>query len=70
MFKNFLEGLREEIKKNYYKPIKTNGAFNNNYVEYQSRGDKDKNLSPEDYLNIISPFLRDMINIHKTGKFN
>ena len=66
MFKNFLEGLREEIKKNYYKQIETKGAFNNNYIEYESRGDKDKNLSPEDYLDIIRPFLRDMINNHKT----
>ena len=66
VFKNFLEGLREEIKKNYYKPIETKGAFNNNYIEYESRGDKDKNLSLEDYLNIVRSFLRDMINNHKT----
>ena len=61
----FLEGLREEIKKNCYKPIKTKGAFNNNYVEYESRGNKNKNLLLEDYLDTIRPFLRDMINIHK-----
>ena len=24
VFENFLEGLQEEIKKNYYKPIETN----------------------------------------------
>ena len=34
---NFLEGLQEEIKRNYYKPIRTKGAFNNNYIEYESR---------------------------------
>ena len=45
---------------------KTKGAFNNNYIEYESRGDKDKNLSLEDYLNIVRSFLRDMINNHKT----
>ena len=64
--KNSLEELREEIKRNYYKPIRTKDAFNDNYIEYESRGDKDKNLSPEDYLDIIKPFLRDMINNHKT----
>ena len=32
---------------NYYKPVRTKGAFNDNYVEYESRGDKDKNLLPE-----------------------
>ena len=66
MCKIFLEGLREEIKKSYYKRMQTKGAFNNNYIEYESKGDKNKNLSPEDYLDIIKPFLRDMINNHKT----
>ena len=31
----------------YYKPIKTNRDFNGNYIEYQSKGDKNKNLSPK-----------------------
>ena len=35
-------------------------------MEYESRGDKDKNLLLEDYLNIIRPFLKDMINNHNT----
>ena len=35
-------------------------------MEYKSRGDKDKNLSLEDYLDIIKTFLKDMINNHKT----
>ena len=35
-------------------------------MEYESRGDKNKKLSPEDYLDIFKPFLRDMINNHKT----
>ena len=35
-------------------------------MEYESKGGKDKNLSPEDYFDIIKPFLRDMINNHKT----
>ena len=42
------------------------GAFNNNCMEYESRGDKDKNLSLKDYPDIIRPYLRDMINSHKT----
>ena len=28
-------------------------AFNNNYIEYESKGDKIKNLSPKEYLVII-----------------
>ena len=35
-------------------------------MEYESKGDKDKNLSPEDYLDIIRPYLRGMIDNHKT----
>ena len=60
-----IENLFNEINEDYYKPIKTNGAFNDNYMEYESRGDKDKNLSLEYYLNIIKPYLRDMIDNHK-----
>ena len=54
------------MKNNYYKPIKTKSAFDDNYIEYESKGDKDRNLSLEDYFNIIRPFLKDMINNHKT----
>ena len=31
-------------------------------MKYESRGDKDKILSLEDYLNTIRPYLRNMIN--------
>ena len=30
-----------EIDKDYYKPTRTNEASNNNYIEYESKGDKD-----------------------------
>ena len=29
-----IENLSNEINDDYYKPIKTKGAFNNNYIEY------------------------------------
>ena len=48
--------------------MKTNSAFNGNYIEYQSKGDKDKNLSPKEYLDMIRPYLSDLINDHKTPK--
>ena len=42
----------------------------NNYIEYESRGNKNKNLSVKEYLNMIRPYLSDMINHHKThGKW-
>ena len=54
--------------KDYYKPIKTKSAFNGNYIEYESKGDKDKNLLPIEYFDMIRPYLRDMINDHKTRR--
>ena len=33
------------IDEYYYKPIKTNDAFNSNYIEYENKGDKKKTLS-------------------------
>ena len=35
-------------------------------MEYTSRGDRYENLSPEEYLDIIRPYLRDLINDHKS----
>ena len=58
----YIENLFNKIDKDYYKLIKTKVSFNNNYIEYESIGDKDKNLLPEVYLDIIRPYLRDMIN--------
>ena len=34
-------------------------------MEYKSRGDRYENLSPEEYLDMIRPYLRDLINDHK-----
>ena len=60
--------LFKEFDRDYYKSIKTNGGFagrNNNYIEYTSKGDRYENLSPKEYLNVIRPYLRDLINEHK-----
>ena len=54
------------IDKDYYKPINPKSAFKNNYIEYESKGDKSKNLSPEEYLDITRLYLSEMINDHKT----
>ena len=48
--------------------MKTDDSFagrKNNYIEYKSKGDRYGNLSPEEYLNMIQPYLRDLINNHK-----
>ena len=53
-------------EKDHYKPVKTVSAFNNNYIQYKSIGDKDKNLSIKEYIDIMRPYLSDIINNHKT----
>ena len=54
--------------RDYYKPIKTDDSFDNknNYIEYISKGDKYENLSTKEYLDMIRPYLKNMIDDHKT----
>ena len=59
--------LFDEIDEDNYISIKKNkSALNGNYIEYQSKGDKDKNLCPKEYLDMIRPYLSDMIIDYKT----
>ena len=54
------------IVEDYCKPIIVKSAFNGNYIQYESKGDKGKNLSIKRYLKMIKPYLSDFINNHKT----
>ena len=55
-----IENLFNKInEEDYYEPIKTKHTFDDDYIEYESRGDEDKNLPLVEYLNIIRPYLRD-----------
>ena len=54
------------IKRDYYKPIVAKSSFASNYKHYESRGDRNKNLSVKEYIYMIMPYLPDMINNHKT----
>ena len=51
------------FKTSIYKPAIVNSGYNNNYIEYRSEGDK--LLTIEEYLNLIEPYLRALINDHK-----
>ena len=55
-----------DSEKGHNETKKTVSAFNNNYIQYESIGDKDKNLSIKEYIDIIRPYLSDKINNHKT----
>ena len=57
--------FNEITKEDYYEPIEIKSAFDGSYIQYESRWDSDDNLSLEEYINIIRPYLRDMINNHK-----
>ena len=64
-----LEHLFENIYDDiYYKPILVKSSFKEDYKEYESRGDKDKALSIEQFLNKIRPYVKELINNHKAIK--
>ena len=60
----------DEVDEDYSKLIKTKSAFTGNYIENESKGDKDKNLLPKEYFDMIRQYLRDMINDYKTRENN
>ena len=57
--------MYESDEDSYYEPKMINGAFNDNYIEYESSGDEDKKISIKEYLNMITPYLSILINDHK-----
>ena len=59
-----VENVNDVNDDNDYKPILVRSSFKNNYKCYESRGDKDKKLSVNQYLYIIMSYLSDMINDH------
>ena len=51
------------IDKDYYQPILVKSGYNNNYNQYESRGDKI--LTLKEYLALIEQYLRKLINDYK-----
>ena len=51
------------IDKDHYKPALVKSGYNNNYVQYESKGDKI--LSIQEYLALIEKYLRKLINQYK-----
>ena len=58
--KNLFEYEKEE--ENYYKPVRVNKFWSNNYIEYKSNGDKNEILTVDEYLDNIRSYLRDIVN--------
>ena len=57
------ENVQDLFKISIYKPTIVKSGYDNNYIEYRSEGDK--LLTIEEYLNLIEPYLRELINNHK-----
>ena len=58
--KNLFEHEKEE--ENYYRPVRVNNVWSNNYIEYESNGDSNKTLSVEEYFNKTRLYLKDSRN--------
>ena len=50
---------------NYYAPVVSSSLFNNGYQRYHLRGDGMRNMSVNEYLNEIEPYLRQLIDVNK-----
>ena len=60
-----VRSLFNQFDKDYYKSIRTEIAFNGTYIEYESKGHKDKTLPPKECFDMIKPYLSDIITIIK-----
>ena len=67
------KGIKDEIFRDiknlfdeYYKPVRVNNFWINNYIEYKSNNNRYKILSVEEYLDKIRPYLKDINNLKKS----
>ena len=60
---DLIENVRDLFNIVNYESILIKTGFNNYYLEYRSEGND--SLSFEEYLNLIKPYLNDLINTHK-----
>ena len=51
------------VNEDYYKPKLTKSGYDNNYTQYESKGDR--MLSIQEYLTLIEKYLRELINQYK-----
>ena len=50
-----------EQEEDYCKPERVSNFWKNNYIKYESNGDKNGNLSLDEYLNKLKPYMRNII---------
>ena len=57
----------ERQEEDYYKPKRISSFWNNKYIEYKGNGSRNNDLSLDEYLNKIKPYLKDiMIDLHRS----
>ena len=61
---DFIENIRDLFNIVNCEPLLIKTGFDSNYLEYRSEGNN--SLSFEDYINLIKPYLNDLINVYKT----
>ena len=52
----------KDLFEEYYKTVRVNNFWSNNYIEYKSTSDRNKTLTVEEYLDKLRPYLKDIIN--------
>ena len=53
-----------------YQTIRVDNFWDNNYIEYESNDNKNKNLSVQENADEIKPYLRDIIiNLQKSDEW-
>ena len=57
-----IRNLFERKEEDYYKPVRVGNSRNNNYIECESNGGRNKTLSIEEYLKRIRPYSKNIIN--------
>ena len=62
VLRNIMNLSKHEEGENYYKQVRLNNFWSNNYIEYKSNGDKNRIISVKEYLDKIRPYLKDIIN--------
>ena len=61
--KDLRDLFKLSINEDYYKPTLAKSGYNNNYAQYESKGDKI--LTFKEYLTLIEQYLRELINYYK-----
>ena len=50
-----------EQEEDYCEPVRVGNSRNNKYIEYESKGERNKNLPMKGYLDKIKAYLKDII---------